>query len=143
EPPKYFAMMKLLNKVPRPLLVEVPQHPKLTQEQLLKAYNKGMTVIDTRNTKSFAKGYLPHTLNSQHSNSFATRAGWVLNYEEQFILNTDEENIEELTRKLMRIGLDNIYGYIDDISDLGIDLQQQEIIDMQEFEGYIGNPEVQ
>lgn len=143
EPPKYFAMMKHLNKVPRPLLVEVPQHPKLTQEQFLKAYNKGMTVIDTRNKMSFAKGYLPHTLNIQHNNSFATWAGWFLNYEEQFILITDEENIEELTRKLMRIGLDNIYGYIDDISDLGIDLQQQEIIDMQEFEGYIGNPEVQ
>src|SRR5690606_3228475 len=54
-----------------------------------------------------------------------------------------EENIEELTRKLMRIGLDNIYGYIDDISDLGIELHQQDIIDIEQFEAYIGHPEVQ
>src|SRR5690606_36220091 len=30
EPPKYFAMMKQLNKVSRTLLIEVPKHPKLS-----------------------------------------------------------------------------------------------------------------
>ncbi|MBW7951637.1 MAG: MBL fold metallo-hydrolase, partial [Chitinophagaceae bacterium] len=33
EPPKYFAMMKHLNKVKRPLLLEVPIHVKLTDKQ--------------------------------------------------------------------------------------------------------------
>src|SRR5690554_6181958 len=35
EPPKYFAMMKHLNKVDRPLLTEVPVHPKLSNDQFL------------------------------------------------------------------------------------------------------------
>ena len=39
EPPKYFAMMKHLNKVDRPLLTEVPKHKKLTKEEFLTAYN--------------------------------------------------------------------------------------------------------
>ncbi|HQO88210.1 MAG TPA: MBL fold metallo-hydrolase, partial [Bacteroidia bacterium] len=42
EPPKYFAMMKHLNKVNRPLLVEVPKHAKLSKEEFLSAYNKGI-----------------------------------------------------------------------------------------------------
>src|SRR5690606_209903 len=33
EPPKYFAMMKHLNKVPRPLLVEVPKYPTLSKDE--------------------------------------------------------------------------------------------------------------
>src|SRR5690606_11727139 len=37
EPPKYFAMMKHLNKVPRTLLIEVPKHPKLSKEQFISA----------------------------------------------------------------------------------------------------------
>ena len=143
EPPKYFAMMKHLNKVNRPLLVEVPQHPELTKEQFLSAYENGMTVIDTRNKTEFAKGFIPNSINIQGNNSFSTWAGWFLNYKEQFILVADENNIEDLTRKLMRIGLDNIYGYISNIEDLGLELETQDIIDISEFESYIGNDDAQ
>src|SRR5699024_10605756 len=51
EPPKYFAMMKHLNKVDRPLRIEVPQYPKLSKQQFSSAYKKGMTVVDTRDNK--------------------------------------------------------------------------------------------
>lgn len=143
EPPKYFAMMKHLNKVNRPLLVEVPKHSELTKEEFLTAYEGGMTVIDTRNKTEFAKGFIPNSINIQGNNSFSTWAGWFLNYKEKFILVADENNIEDLTRKLMRIGLDNIYGYISNIEDLGLELETQDIIDISEFESYIGNDDAQ
>ena len=47
--------MKHLNKVNRPLLVEVPQHTKLTNQAFKKAYEYGIKVIDTRNKIDFAK----------------------------------------------------------------------------------------
>lgn len=112
EPPKYFAMMKHLNKVERPLLVEVPIHPVLTEEQFLQAYNRGIKVIDTRDKEDFQYGFIPGVYNIKGSNSFSTWAGWFLNYKEQFILIADQSEREDLTRKLMRIGLDNIYGFI-------------------------------
>lgn len=143
EPPKYFAMMKQLNKVNRPLLVEVPKHPKLTDEQFLKAYENGLTVIDTRNKTEFAKGFIPNSINIQGNNSFSTWAGWLLNYEEQFILVADDSQIEGLTRKLMRIGLDNIYGYISNVEDLGLELESEDIIEIDEFKSYIGKSDVQ
>jgi len=143
EPPKYFAMMKHLNKVPRPLLVEVPKHPRLSKEQFLSAYNKGLKVIDTRNKVDFAKGFIPGSLNIQGNNSFSTWAGWLLNYEEQFILVADEHQIDALTRKLMRIGLDNIYGYICCIDDLGFELESAEVIDIKTFKSLQANDNVQ
>lgn len=143
EPPTYFAMMKHLNKVDRPLLVEVPQYPKLTRDQFLEAYSKGLTVIDTRNKVDFAKGFIPNSLNIQGNNSFATWCGWLLDYQQQFILVAEDHKMEDLTRKLMRIGLDNMYGYISSVNDLDIDLEQEKIIDMEEFKSYIGDPNVQ
>lgn len=143
EPPKYFAMMKHLNKVDRPLLVEVPQHPKLSNEAFKKAYNDGIKVIDTRNKVDFANGFLPHSINIQHNNSLATWAGWILNYQEQFILVANAEEMEEITRKLMRIGLDNIYGFIEDVNDLGIELQTADVIDLESFKSYLHRDDVQ
>ena len=143
EPPAYFAMMKRLNKVNRPLLVEAPQHAPLTKEQFVTAYKKGIKVIDTRNKVEFAKGFIPGSLNIQGNNSFATWMGWFLNYEEQFILITNSTQIEDLTRKLMRIGLDNMYGYIQDVHEPGIPLQTADVIDIQEFKSYLGKDNVQ
>lgn len=143
EPPKYFAKMKHLNKVNRPLLVEVPRHPKLTKEQFLTAYENGLKVIDTRNKADFATGFIPGSINIQGNNSFSTWAGWLLNYQEQFILIADDNQMEDLTRKLMRIGLDNIYGYISDVNDLGLELETEKIIGIDEFKSYIDNPDAQ
>ncbi|MFC3879873.1 rhodanese-like domain-containing protein [Algoriphagus namhaensis] len=143
EPPKYFATMKHLNKVDRPLLVEVPKHAKLTKDQFLKAYEDGLKVIDTRNKVDFAKGFLPGSINIQGNNSFSTWAGWILNYQEQFILVADQSQMDDLTRKLMRIGLDNIYGFVEDISDLGLDLQTADVIGLDEFKALAEKAEVQ
>ncbi len=143
EPPKYFAMMKHLNKVKRPLLIEVPRHLKLSNEQFLSAYQKGVKVIDTRNKSDFANGFIPGSLNIQDNNSFSTWAGWLLNYEEQFILVADDAQVESLTRKLMRIGLDNIYGYISSVDETGITLQKGDVISLEEFKTYVGKGDVQ
>ncbi|HLS31211.1 MAG TPA: MBL fold metallo-hydrolase [Flavobacteriaceae bacterium] len=143
EPPKYFAKMKQLNKQKRPLLVEVPKHPKLTKEQFLSAYHKGMTVIDARTRDVFMKGFLPNSLNIEGGKSFSTWMGWVLNYEEQFMLIADDDQIEDLTRKLMRIGMDNIYGYFADLESLDIELNTVDAIDYDELKTYVGSEDVQ
>lgn len=143
EPPAYFAMMKHLNKVKRPLLVEVPQLPKLSTAQFLSAYRKGIQVIDTRNKADFAAGHIPGSLNIQGNNSFSTWMGWLVNYEEQFVLVADESQIEDLTRKLMRIGMDNSYGYISDIGSLGLALHTANAVSFEEFEKLVGNDDVQ
>lgn len=143
EPPLYFATMKRLNKVKRPLLIEVPKHVHLSKEQFISAFQKGIKVIDTRSKSDFANGYLPGSLNIQDNNSFSTWAGWLLNYEEQFMLIADSSQIEELTRKLMRIGLDNVYGYISSVDGLGIELHKTDTISLNEFRTCVKNGRAQ
>lgn len=143
EAPRYFAMMKHLNKVNRPLLIEVPQHPILTKDQLLSAREKGIKIIDTRHKTAFANGHIPGSINIQHNNTFSTWMGWLLNYQEQFMLIADESEMEEITRKLMRIGMDNIYGFVTDITEVGVPLEKADVITIEEFASMIGNDDIQ
>lgn len=143
EPPKYFAMMKHLNKVPRPLLIEVPKHPKLSNEAFRTAYHNGLTVVDTRNKVDFATGFIPGSINIPGNNSFSTWAGSVLDYQEQLILVAADNQMEDLTRKLMRIGMDNIYGYISDVENIGLDLDTADVIDTEGVKAYVGKKDVQ
>jgi hydroxyacylglutathione hydrolase len=113
EPPKYFAKMKELNKVDRPLLTEVPTIKELSAAELKAAMDKGVKLIDTRNKLDFEKGFIPGSINIQGNNSFATWMGWFVNYNEPFILLASPSQMDDLTRKLMRIGLDNILGFVD------------------------------
>lgn len=143
EPPKYFAMMKKLNKVDRPLLTDVPTHPKLSETEFLQKYNEGIKVIDTRNKVEFAKGFIPGSINIQNNKTLSTWAGWLLNYDEDFVNVAPEEEMEEITRKLMRIGLDRIAGFISDVNLPGIKLEQADVINIEEFKTYLGKEEVQ
>lgn len=144
EPPKYFAMMKRLNKVDRPLLVEVPKHPKLNKEQFMEAINRGIKIIDTRDKTDFAMGYIPNSINIiGGNNTFSTWMGWILNYDEQFILIAEDDDMEDLTRKLMRIGLDNIYGYISDVHLPGIELKKAVVINANELKSLMNKNDLQ
>ncbi|WP_353128989.1 MBL fold metallo-hydrolase [Parapedobacter pyrenivorans] len=143
EPPTYFATMKKLNKVDRPLLTQVPQHPKLTKDQFLSAYQGGAKIIDTRPKIKHATGAIPGSLGIENSRSFSTWAGWLVGYDEQIVLVADDAQVEDLTRKLMRIGLDNILGYISGVDDLGLALETRNIIDMDTFGSLLGRDDVQ
>jgi len=146
EPPKYFAMMKKLNKVDRPLLTEVPKLKKISNDELKEAMAKGIKLIDTRNKVEFANGFIPGSINIQGNNSFATWVGWFLTYEEPFILLADESQLDDLTRKLMRIGLDNIYGYVPSTIDwkkAGGRLDKSNVISLNEFKPLYENNGIQ
>jgi hydroxyacylglutathione hydrolase len=146
EPPKYFAMMKKLNKVDRPLLTSVPKLKQLSNTEMTDAMSKGVKLIDARGKNEFAQGYIPGSINIQGNNSFATWAGWYLNYDEQFILLADESQLDDLTRKLMRIGLDNIMGYVastDAYVQAGGKLDTVKIVDTDTFKKVLEEPNVQ
>ncbi|MDX1913567.1 MAG: rhodanese-like domain-containing protein [Saprospiraceae bacterium] len=137
EPPKYFAMMKKLNKEDRPLLTEVPKIKKFGTPELIENLQKGIKLIDARSKADFANGYIPGSINIQGNNAFATWAGWFLNYDEPFMLVASEAQIEDLTRKLMRIGLDHLIGYVDNVNDwaaaTGQALETAQVISLDQF----------
>ena len=126
EPPKYFAMMKKLNKVGPNILGGIPHPARLTLSQFENAVKENLTIVDTRNKLSFAGGHVPGSINIQDNSAFSTWAGWILDYEKPFILIAHDHRVEELTKQLIRIGLDNIDGYLSDIdgwANLGHELE--------------------
>ena len=146
EPPKYFAMMKHLNKVERPLLTEVPKLKQLSVDELKIAMNNDTKLVDARNKADFAAGFIPGSYNIQGNNAFASWAGWFLKYDEPFILLADERELDDLTRKLMRIGLDKIIGYVPSTSswlDAGGTLEKANIISLAETKVLLKDEEVQ
>lgn len=134
EPPKYFAMMKQLNKVDRSLLTTVPKVKELTPVELTENLSKGIKLIDARNKADFAKGFVPGSINIQGNNAFATWAGWFLNYEEPFMILAPESQMEDLTRKLMRIGLDQNIGYVASTDAYQGKLEQVDFISLDELQ---------
>ncbi|MBK6364694.1 MAG: MBL fold metallo-hydrolase [Saprospiraceae bacterium] len=143
EPPKYFAMMKTLNKVDRPLLTVVPKQKLLSATDLKSAMEKGIKIIDARNKIDFANGFIPGSINIQGNNAFATWAGWFLKYDEPFILLADEAQLDDLTRKLMRIGLDHVLGYIPSTNVYDGPLQTVKMIGFDDFKSAANNGDTQ
>ena len=136
EPPKYFAMMKKLNKVGPKVLGSIPRPGRLSIQQFEQHSNAGVKIIDTRNKISFAGGHFPDSINIQDNSAFSTWAGWILDYQNPFLLITRDDRIEDLTKALIRIGLDNIAGYVNDIdkiSNAGYELKTLNQITVHEL----------
>ena len=118
EPPKYFAMMKRLNKVGPIVLGSIPHPARLSAAKFKEALTSNYQIVDTRDKLSFAGGHISGSLNIQDNNSFSTWAGWMLNYEKPIILIAPEPRVDVLNRALIRIGIDNLEGYVSDIDKL-------------------------
>lgn len=146
EPPKYFATMKRLNKVDRPLLTEVPPHPQLSTAEFLAARSRPNTiVIDAREKKLSDQGAIPGALVIPANNAFATWAGWLVDYDQDIVLIAGADQMDTLTRQLMRIGLDRVKGYLaaEDVPNLGLELEAADLIDLEAFKNYLNQPDHQ
>jgi hydroxyacylglutathione hydrolase len=133
EPPKYFAMMKKLNKSPRKLVTEVPNVKKLSNSEFNEKFAQGVKLFDTRSFNDFPKGFIPGSINTPASdNFFATKVSLYVEYDEEIMLLADESQMDDLTRKLMRIGLDNVVGFITSVDAYDGELAQYNIIDFEE-----------
>ncbi len=112
EPPLYFSRMKHENKYGPKILGEVPQPRPLTAPELLARASDDSAVIDTRSWKNFCAGHLPRALHIPLTNDFPTLAGSYLTPEQKIYLIVDHERLQEAVLDLIRVGLDNIAGYL-------------------------------
>ncbi len=112
EPPKYFAEMKRINKQGPALLGELRSPPRVSLITLTNALASGAIVVDCRPAAAFADGFIPGTINIPLNKSFNTWAGWLLPYDRDVHLVTEDEAAAlSAVRDLAMIGLDRIVGY--------------------------------
>ncbi len=111
DPPKYFAVMKRVNKVGPKVLGGLPQVPRLDARVLAKLVQERAWIVDTRSQAEYALGHILGTVGIPLNRSFNTYAGWVLPYDQPIYLIVDEDRLDEAVTALIRVGLDDIRGY--------------------------------
>lgn len=107
EPPKYFAMMKKLNKV-GPALLQNDDTPEVSLPLTSDA-----ALVDTRPANDFAEGHVEGALNIPFNKSFVNWSGWLLSYDKDIVLIAEKQKLDEMKLALESIGLDQVTGYVD------------------------------
>lgn len=111
EAPKYFAVMKRVNKEgPRVLGVEQPIN-LLPIKELGTSRGKA-NLIDTRPANVFAQGHVPGSINIPQA-MLAAWAGWLVDYDQPTCLIGSPETASDSVHVLRKIGCDDIRGVFD------------------------------
>ena len=110
--PPYFKKMELYNQNGAPILGRLLYLRALTPKNLKEMKDGSAQIVDVRHPTSFGGGHIPHSLNIWQEGVPAF-AGWFLNYHDPIILVDDHgHNLDEIRKALIRLGFDNIYGYL-------------------------------
>lgn len=142
EPPMYFGRMKQVNREGAPVLGTMPKPKKITMEELT---SDDKTIVDTRHKHEFMKRHVPGSLMASFDSDFNTIAGSYLDAEDDIYLIIDEADLEQAVRDLVRVGLDNIKGYVttDDFDHWNGKVERIEAIDFDEVSSLQKNEDTQ
>lgn len=112
--PYYFKRMKTINKKGANILGTLPEPDKLQPEQVKTLSESNAVLIDARSPEAFGGAHIKGSYSIPLDSSFPTWVGYVVPPDKPVILiieNTDD--IDLLTRQLIRVGYDRLIGYLD------------------------------
>lgn len=111
EAPKYFAVMKRVNKEGPEILGEAGLPNKLSTESL-QATVANELVVDTSTARKFAGAHVAGTINIQPK-YMAMWGGSLIDYDRSVYLISSQNDLPEVVRIMRKIGIENIGGYFD------------------------------
>ena len=112
--PPYFKQMEKLNKegsarVPAPVRIPTGRDA----EHFHNAMHNGMIALDIRSAEAFAGAFIPGSL-AIPVDMIPAYAGWFLPYDKPVGIISDHfEDIQTSVRYLLRLGYDNIEGFLE------------------------------
>ncbi|HUH51824.1 MAG TPA: MBL fold metallo-hydrolase [Flavobacterium sp.] len=78
------------------------------------ANTTGALLLDTRNARDFAAGFVPNAINIGIDGGFAPWVGClILDIKQPILLIADKAREQEVITRLSRVGYDNVVGYLD------------------------------
>lgn len=120
DAPTYFARMKHDNRGFTALLGSLPTTAALDSKALRSALAAGAVIVDTRPREEFCLQHVRGALSLPDRPNLSSRAAWFLAPETPIVLLARPERVELLVRRLVRVGLDRIVGYVSDVATLGL-----------------------
>jgi len=114
ESPPYFLRMEKYNREGPPGLTCMPLPAPLTPAQFNSEMQKGSLVIDTSLPATFGGAHIKGAY-SIWLDGLPAFAGWLLPYDQPLLLVLeDQRDLEKALRYLIRLGYDNIAGFLKD-----------------------------
>jgi hydroxyacylglutathione hydrolase len=115
-PPAYFPINVMMNKEGYESIDEVLErgnHALSPQAFDVAANETDALILDTRDPQTFAKGYIPNSINIGIDGSFAPWVGALIpDVKQKLLIVTDEGREEEVITRLARVGYDYTIGYL-------------------------------
>ncbi|MBI5301014.1 MAG: MBL fold metallo-hydrolase [Chloroflexi bacterium] len=112
--PIYFNYLRAVNQLGTKVLDGIPILEPLSPRQVREHMAQGSIVVDTRTPREFASGHIPNSFGISLASPLSTWAGWVLPFRAPIILIGDDSTArEDAVRQLIRIGYDDLRGYLD------------------------------
>ncbi len=112
--PDYYRRMKEVNSAGPALLEGLPGLAGLDPESFRGLTAEGAQVIDLRGQAAFGGAHIPDSFGIGFGPSLATWAAWVVSYDRPIALVPDApEQVEPAVRALVRVGLDDVRGYLE------------------------------
>ena len=115
-PPAYFPLNVMLNKQGYESIEDVMRRGQQALSPAafeIAANETGALILDTRDPQTFAKGFIPNSINIGIDGSFAPWVGALIpDIKQQILLVTDEGREEEVITRLARVGYDHTIGYL-------------------------------
>jgi hydroxyacylglutathione hydrolase len=112
--PPYYKRMKVLNALGAAGVDPLPGLHAVPVRDFHNLVQGGHVVIDLRDQLSFGAGHIPGAFGVGAGTSLSTWAAWVVPYETPLLLvASGRDQAEEAVRALVRVGLDDVRGYLD------------------------------
>ncbi|MGG1679550.1 rhodanese-like domain-containing protein [Neobacillus sp. NRS-1170] len=135
EAPKYFGIMKRLNKQGTTLIENLePVLHAQTSLTVVQEWTQNGIVVDTRPAKQFAEKHIAGTINLPYNQSFVTWAGWLLEYDQSIYLLVSGENEAKTLKALRSIGLDQVKAAMDSTFIEQLELNEMDVADYKAVE---------
>ncbi|MBX3256312.1 MAG: MBL fold metallo-hydrolase [Chitinophagaceae bacterium] len=117
-PPSYFplnVMMNIQGYESIDKVLERGQHALSAEAFEAAANETGALILDTRDTETFAKGFIPNSINIGIDGNFAPWVGAMIpDIQQEILLVTEKGREEEVITRLARVGYDHTIGYLKD-----------------------------
>ena len=112
--PTYYPRMKELNARGAEAFDAIPGAVALSPSDVeALAAERDVVVLDLRRPEAFGGAHIRGSINIGAGQNLSLWAGWLLGSKSRIVLVSEQGDDEESRRGLVRVGLDNIAGFLD------------------------------
>ncbi|HKI54209.1 MAG TPA: MBL fold metallo-hydrolase, partial [Anaerolineales bacterium] len=112
--PTYYKYMRGINQQGGKILGGIPILKPLSASEVKALMDDGVVVLDVRHQKAFGAGHIPNSFGIRVDAPLVTWAGWTIPFGSRILLVAkDADQRSEATRQLIRIGYDDLVGYLE------------------------------